>query len=204
MKFINKNKHGFTLVEVMLAIAIICLIGGLFVELIYATTDSYYRTYNQNDATDYAQLYARAIENNILRDIDISADGTYIYSIEPDATGCPYYLQRDGVNLFSTGLAQMTNSSGVAKWRIYIGDVTYTNNVCSYTIYMVDNYRSPGTLVLEYPTSFYVPEGNGMFFKDTGARTIQIMEEGTHSINVTKNNATITLYVCGDMSLTLS
>lgn len=206
MKSILKNKRGFTLIEVMLAIAIICLIGGLFVELLCATTDSYYRTYNQNDAADYAQLYARAIENNILRDIDVSPDDTYEYSIVGDGSGCPYFLQREGTNLFSSGLAQITNSSGVPKWRIYIGDVTYTDHVCSYTLYMVDNYRNPGTLVLEYPTSFYVPEGNTAFYKADGSapRTIQIMETGTHEIRVTWDNHSRTIYVAGSMNVTLS
>ena len=175
MKYYKKNKRGFTLIEIMLAIAIICLIGGLFVELIYATTESYYRSYNQNDATDYAQLYAKAIENNVLRDCDLAPDGPHTFRIEDDPAGVPYLLCHDSTDVFAGKLAQIVNENGVAKWRIYIGNVNYTSEgMFTYTIYMVDNYRNPGTLVLEYDAGFWIPQdkyGNGKVYTVTPGST---------------------------------
>ena len=51
-KFSKSSKKGFTLVEMMLAIAIIMLISGLFVSLIIAVKDSFYRVYNDDDSSD--------------------------------------------------------------------------------------------------------------------------------------------------------
>ena len=175
MRYYYKNKRGFTLVEVMLAIAIICLIGGLFVELIYATTESYYRSYTQNDATDYAQLYAKAIENNVLRDCDLAADGAHTFRIADDPAGVPYLLMHDTNDVFAGKLAQIVYDNGVAKWRIYIGNVNYTaDGMFTYTIYMVDNYRNPGTLALQYDAGFWIPQdkyGNNKTYTVTPGAT---------------------------------
>jgi prepilin-type N-terminal cleavage/methylation domain-containing protein len=51
-----KNKKGFTLLELMLSIAIILIISGLLVGLIVAIKDGYMTVYNQNDSADYALL----------------------------------------------------------------------------------------------------------------------------------------------------
>ncbi len=182
MRYYYKNKRGFTLIEVMLAIAIICLIGGLFVELLFAATGSYNRTYNQNDATDYAQLYAKAIENNVLRDCDIGTVGNHTFKIEDDPAGVPYLLCHDSSDVFAGKLAQIVYDNGVAKWQIYIGNVNYTaDGMFTYTIYMVDNYRDPDTLILTYNAGFWIPQdkyGNGKTYTITPGPTNTVNCDG--------------------------
>ena len=182
MRYYYKNKRGFTLIEVMLAIAIICLIGGLFVELLFAATGSYNRTYNQNDATDYAQLYAKAIENNVLRDCDIGTVGTHTFKIEDDPAGVPYLLCHDSSDVFAGKLAQIVYDNVVAKWQIYIGNVNYTaDGMFTYTIYMVDNYRDPDTLILTYNAGFWIPQdkyGNGKTYTITPGPTNTVNCDG--------------------------
>lgn len=63
------NKKGFTLIEMMLAIAVTLIISGLFVSLIVAVRSSFYRAYNDDDCADIAAMYAQALENQILLDI---------------------------------------------------------------------------------------------------------------------------------------
>ena len=69
----RSNKRGFTLVEMLLAIAITLLISGLFVTLIATVRASYYRTYNDNDCADIAAMYAEALENTVLYDVQNGA-----------------------------------------------------------------------------------------------------------------------------------
>ena len=52
MKIIKKNKKGFTLLELMLSIAIITLLSGLLIILVISIKDSFMTVYNQNDSAD--------------------------------------------------------------------------------------------------------------------------------------------------------
>lgn len=158
------NKKGFTLLEMMLSIAIIVLVSGLFVSLILATKDSYYRTYNRNDSTDYAALYSQALENQILRDWQMMptiSEGEVCYGITRDGTSA---LGREVGSSFTSptpifNLSQMTNKDGNIKWEIYIGNVSWddTNNKLTYTIYIVDNYLNPGSLQSTYTSTIWLP-----------------------------------------------
>ena len=163
------NKKGFTLLEMMLSIAIIVLVSGLFVSLILATKDSYYRTYNRNDSTDYAALYSQALENQILRDWQMmpTINDTIKYGITVDGTSS---LAREVGGGFHSptpifNLSQMTNKNGDIKWEIYIGNVVWdeTNNKLTYTIYIVDNYYNPGSLQSTYTSSIWLPVHNDEF-----------------------------------------
>lgn len=163
------NKKGFTLLEMMLSIAIIVLVSGLFVSLILATKDSYYRTYNRNDSTDYAALYSQALENQILRDWQMmpTINDTIKYGITADGTSS---LAREVGGSFQHptpifNLSQMTNKNGDIKWEIYIGNVVWDeeNNKLTYTIYIVDNYYHPGSLQSTYTSSIWLPVHNDEF-----------------------------------------
>lgn len=57
MRRINKNRRGFTLVEMMLSLAIIAIIFGLTTALMISISESFTMTYNLNDASDYAMLW---------------------------------------------------------------------------------------------------------------------------------------------------
>lgn len=166
MRCISKrnNKKAFTLVELMLAIAIIVLISSLFLSLMIAIKDSYYRVYNANDSTDYAQLYAQAIENVILRDTqsNIAGGSSITYSI---STSDSAFLV-NGVPAFT--LEQMTNNDGNLKWNIYLDkDGTYfdeASGMFHYKFVFVDGYDyefgNPGTVQLEYEGAFWIPHFN--------------------------------------------
>lgn len=151
MKIIKKNKRAFTLVEVMLAIAIIMLIMGLFVSLIYAVRDSFYRTYTSNDAADYAYLYSQAVENYIIKNAEQDPGTPHTYEI--DAIHDSQFLC-DGTAPFT--LTQMVKD-GNPKWKIYMYAKDLGNGMISYTLYLVDNYNNPGELVMTYESTLWIP-----------------------------------------------
>ena len=68
------NKRGFTLIEMLLAIAVTMIICGLFFTLVIAIRSSYYRSYNDDDCADIAQMYGAALENQVLYDIQNGLD----------------------------------------------------------------------------------------------------------------------------------
>lgn len=179
-KITGKNKLGFTLIEVMLAIAIILLISGLFVSLIIATHESYYTTYNYNDSTDYCQMYGKIIQDRILadrQDSSLVSGAARTYSM--DATSCQFV---SGVTPV-VELPRVTNRDGTVKWIFAISDVDFdsTTNMCNIEITVIDNYRNPGTPLYTYSFGFWVPN---MLDKqgDPVGDTIEVRQGTNHAV----------------------
>jgi len=80
MKAIKKSRKGFTLVEVMLSVAIICLLGGCIASLCMSISGSFTTTYNIDDAADYAMLYAKGFENSFLATTQKSGNKNDVYT----------------------------------------------------------------------------------------------------------------------------
>lgn len=80
MKAMKKSRKGFTLVEVMLSVAIICLLGGCIASLCMSISGSFTTTYNIDDAADYAMLYAKGFENSFLATTQMSGNKNDQYS----------------------------------------------------------------------------------------------------------------------------
>lgn len=159
MNKITKNyKKGFTLVEVMLAIAIVMLVSGLFVSLIIATHGSYYKTYNYNDSTDYCQMYAKVIQDKIQSD---RQDGSF-------STGSRKYVMNASTCQFcpsgsATPVVEMprvfARGGTVPKWVFCISDVSFdeSTGMCDIEITVVDQVYDPGEILYTYNFGFYVP-----------------------------------------------
>jgi len=113
----RSNKRGFTLVEMLLAIAIALIISGLFVSLIVSIRASYYRSYNDDDCADIATIYAEALENTVIYDIQNDLGDT-IFIDESD-----HYILKHGTPAVSvihelpSGFNTASTTSGV-KWVI--------------------------------------------------------------------------------------
>lgn len=143
MKRIYSSKRGFTLVEMMLALAIIVIIGWTTVALMFCIKDSFMTTYNTNDSSDYAVLYANGIENAYLRHTQ-NKTSTEL-SIDPVNS----ILKDNGTQVFAPMQMKTTNvNSGleVDKWEIrayYKIDKTDGASVVKYKVFVVDNYYSP-------------------------------------------------------------
>ena len=148
------NKHGFTLVEMMLAIAITLLISGLFITLIATIRASYYRTYNDDDCADIAAMYAEALENTILYDIQnhVASDTIQLdsHSILTNTNGA-CRINFDGIDNF--------NSNGTDdKWIIrMVCHFDASTGEFRYKFYFLDNYINPGYLHAVYEGSFWIP-----------------------------------------------
>ncbi|MCQ2532179.1 MAG: type II secretion system GspH family protein [Saccharofermentans sp.] len=184
MKRIGKRtKKGFTLVEMLLAIAITLVISILFVNLIIAVKDSFYRVYNDDDSTDIAALYAQALENQMIYDSQNGNANTY--RISPTDYILVTYDGSTETDTF--GFRALTdfnvNKDGVYKWRVYLQVRTESDGVTlaktdaagnkvapgtvQYTLYVVDNYYDPGKLVQTYTGSFWLPDHLGFATGDT-------------------------------------
>lgn len=148
MRFVHNSKRGFTLVEMMLALAIITIIGWTTVALMIAIKDSFMTTYNVNDSSDYAMLYANAFENSYLQHTRDNSTATI--GVNPSDS----ILMADSTPVFTPRQMKthnQTTNQVVDKWvvRIYFSFNTsdYAQNV-KYKIFVIDNYYSPTRKVL--------------------------------------------------------
>ena len=156
----RNSKRGFTLVEMMLAIAITLLISGLFVTLIATIRASYYRTYNDNDCAEIAAMYAEALENTVLYDVQHHQGDTIKIGdhsvLENTNTACPIVFASD-FNRVTTTLEDGTVGTK-DKWIIRM-ICSYDNSTGEfrYKFFFLDNYIQPGYLHYVYEGSFWIP-----------------------------------------------
>lgn len=169
MRMVNKSKKGFTLVEMMLSLAIIAIVSGCLYTLVFAIKDSYLNTFNSDDSTDYAMLFARGFENSFLASVQdntvfagskkkitwkIGLNGTeqaLLKSVEGGATTPVFTCAQ--LKVIPSG-----SSTPVDKWKIYMTfDWNNATKVVTYTVYVVDNYYSPGVVKSAYTSSVYLP-----------------------------------------------
>lgn len=164
MKALKKSKKGFTLVEMILSLAIICIIGGVIAGICVAISNSFSTTYNIDDSTDYAMLYANGFENSFLSKACGQTGGSgdkWQWSVDPVSNvPCLNVSYKDGTpspvfepNFINT----KTGSSSDSKWEVRMFYKWDAGSQCvSYKIFIKDNY-SATHFVYMYEGSFWVP-----------------------------------------------
>lgn len=158
MMQVHKNKRGFTLVEMMLALAIITILGWTTVALMIAIKDSFMTTYNTNDSADYAVMYGNGFENSYLAHTQNNTDGKFY--IAPTGS---VLMQNDSDAVFTTRQMKTTNlktNKVVDKWNIRVFfNVTDTDasQIVKYKVYVLDNYYSPNKVMSIYEGSVWAP-----------------------------------------------
>lgn len=183
MRKYNKNKKGFSLVEMVLAIAIIVLIGGVIAGVCAAISNSFITTYNIDDAADYAMLYARGFENSFLANTQSKATSgaSWKWFIEnPDGlSGNVPTLTME----FADGSTQPVftpqflaqGSSSDSKWAISMFyKYDSTNKTIRYRIFIRDN--ADRDFVTRYDGSFWIPRMEDCAEQDNvgSSRTVEL------------------------------
>ena len=189
MKRQIKSRRGFTLVEMLLSLAIICMIGGVIGGLCVSIANSFATTYNIDDSADYAMLYAKGFENSFLATTQGNGakDDYWTWSISNSkGVGGPPLLQisKNGgtpSNVFTPRFIGTTSSP--SKWSVIMFYATEQKNTGSnksllvkYRIYMRDNY-SRTSYIYRYDGSFWIPrffERANMAGPDATGRAITV------------------------------
>jgi type II secretory pathway pseudopilin PulG len=180
----SKKRVGFTLVEMVLSIAIILMIGGVIAGVCVSISNSFVTTYNVDDSADYAMLYARGFENSFLKYTQVDGVGNTgkncSWYVKPNAAGIPYLYRKDSGNneipVFEPNF-MTTGSSSSPKWVVCMFfNLDDTNKVVNYRIFIKDNY-SDTNFMYRYDGSFWVPR-----FEDR-AKAANVA--GTRSIDTT-------------------
>lgn len=184
MRRTHKSKKGFTLLEVMLSIAIIAIIGGLYVTMLLSVHESHNTIYNVDNSTDYAMLYAKAIENDVLGSVQDENPDNATWMVDP-AQSC--LITKNGTPIFTLKQNQVGGPGAKKnKWNVQMTfdvdaqklDAQTYNYTVKYDITVVDNFYDPGRITAQYSSSFVVPHfGNG---------TIEATGSGQNQLKFTK------------------
>ena len=186
MRHIRNSKRGFTLVELLLAMAIITIIGWTTVALMIAIKDSFMTTYNVNDSADYAILYANGFENAFLAATQNNTDNRTFRVREADNVLC---RDKDTGEVFHPSQMKTTRRKDgvvVDKWlvRMYFKVESNDASQCvKYRIYVLDNYYSPDLKVMNvYEGTIWPPHigfnritltNNGDYTNDAGHKYVE-------------------------------
>ena len=128
MKRLSKHKLGFSLVEMVLVLAIICLLGGIIGGLCIAISNSFITTINLDDSSDYALLFARGFENSFLANSQKQGpSGNCVWYVDSSTSKASYPTLRVVTPTAPSGKTDRDNAvfepeflgeNGTYKWDI--------------------------------------------------------------------------------------
>lgn len=148
------SKKGFTLIEMLLAIAITMIISGLFISLIVSIRSSYYRSYNDVDCSDIAAMYAEALENTVLYDMQNGIDDKISLNSSGILTNTAGTINFSGIDNFN----RADGGDAGRKWDIrMICNFNTSTGEFRYRFFFVDKYINTDYLHYVYEGSFWIP-----------------------------------------------
>ena len=189
MRRISIKRKGFTLVEMVLVLAITLLIGSVVAGVCLAVSNSFITTYNIDDSSDYAMLYAKGFENSFLT--YTQADGVvgsswkwYIANPGGKSGNIPTLTRQKTTDATSAEAVfnptNMNSASGEnSKWAVAMFYKYDEDTACvNYRIFVRDNYSNTN-YVSRYDGCFWIPRIEECADYDGvgGARAVELAGE---------------------------
>ena len=189
-RFSKSKKRGFSLVEMVLAIAIVVMIGGVIAGLCASISNSFITTYNIDDAADYALLYAKAFENSFIANTQVyDSDPNELKGMEwtwyvndPETDGNSdvptlRVITPNGVDSPVFTPKHMGNSASAYKWSVRMFyKYDSSDNSVKYLIFVKDAFTDTD-FVYTYEGCFWLPryDDRASFSGVEGTRAIDLV-----------------------------
>lgn len=165
----TKNRKGFTLIEMVLVIAITMIIIPMVLATFIIIHRSHENVIFTNDAKDFAYLNQRTIDNILVNAVraETSSNTTPVagYSVIHVEDG--HQLMVNDTPAFSYQHYPDPSGSGEPKWYMEIEFIAQGNNTVDYTIHIFD--RDTGEQFYQLHTSSYLPNAAPDDIIDGGA-----------------------------------
>lgn len=193
MKKIRRKRKGFTLVEMVLVLAITVMLGGIIAGVCASISNSFLTTYNIDDATDYAMLYAKGFENSFLTNCQADMEGSEGHALKwritnpgGQAGSVPTLtvitLDEDGNDGAGTAVFDPANlysvsSTQKSKWAVSMFfKYDAANCYVDYRIFVKDNLGN-SKYVTRYDGGFWIPrmEDCAKYDNKEGLRTVEVV-----------------------------
>lgn len=150
----KKNRVGFTLLEMVLVLAIMVMISAYLMSTFKIVNISHLRVATVNDMHDYASLNLRAIENSLCNATVIkAADSDHIIKCKANDP----YIKKDSGNLLGT-FQQYGSGTDSGKWLITLTFKTHpASKTVDVTISFKDNNSPSSGVVYSDTKTIYCP-----------------------------------------------
>lgn len=188
MRKISKNnysKRAFTLIEMMLAIAISMLFVSLIFATFYIVNSSHAKVAVINDAKDFASLNMNAVSNMIinsdyilLSNVPISTYDTrdYLSAFYDSSTSSKLLYGTTASSAVAFSYDQYTVTGGTVKWKISPSFSKDSAHSVKVNLDIIDN--STGTVYYTLTKTIFlanVIKANGIAYYDAAAATKSIV-----------------------------
>lgn len=204
MRKINRKKKGFTLVEMVLVLAITVMLGGIIAGVCASISNSFVTTYNIDDSTDYAMLYAKGFENSFLTNCQADMEGSSEHAIKWRITNpagevgsvptlSMIMLDTEGndgtaVPVFEPQNLYSVSSTEKSKWAVSMFfKYDQANSYIDYRIFVKDNMSGSSNYVTRYDGGFWIPrmEDCAKYDGKLGSRTVEVVGTPLTKTNLT-------------------
>ena len=168
MKKFFKNKKAFTLVEMLLALAILLMSVAIFFSVIVLVVKSHNNVASINDLADYAMLNGKAFENTIQNAktlnkgsnvIDINSDNQLCLNGSPLFNLEQYKTIPDGTkNKWTLSFTYTVNATGVVDYVFTVKDAV-TPSMDG--LYVENGYNYAGSVYVPHLEAKNIAAGGG-------------------------------------------
>lgn len=169
MRKYNKSRKGFTLLEVVLAIAIMMLTASVFFSLILVVVKSHTNVVAANDMADFAMLNGRAIENAVINSKSIGESGSKKIKVTGNR------ICKGAIPLVSMEQYEIIPSND--KWEI---SVSFRSEAATRMVYYTITLKDQANKIdginkytYTYSGSVYIPHGT---VKDSSGDTLLVKD----------------------------
>lgn len=176
-KSCNRRKKGFTLLELVLAMAIMLIVIPFVFGTFYIINVSHANVTLINDAKDYAALNGRAIENILINSKAVNVSS----STSSEAGYTVLSFNADGVLLLNGNppftYDQYTVEDGTQKWILAVTFLLDpgTKSI-NYTIQVKDNTKTGKPVKYTLSSSVYLPSAQADLLVGSSGTVVKFYE----------------------------
>lgn len=158
-KYYKSNKKGFTLVEMMLAIAIMMLVSAFFITMLWSIINGHSYVAYENDLADFAALNAQALETELLQATSIGTGGHHL-SVDG------LVLAKDDHKLFDVNEYQGRADGEVLKYTL---SATFSVDADFGVVIYIFWFQGSTGMEQVYRGSVYIPTAKNVSFTEVNS-----------------------------------
>lgn len=200
----NRNKKGFTLVELIVVMCLMGIIMAAVMALVAPTSKYYYKVQTTKDQENCALSVGKAINNELQYALAVEVYSSDVESVSPtDPSKFTNYIKIDNVTARSSSKKHATGivykgTTATHSESVVMGEATYDENAFKITLSEYNNQKGNNFIMLDFESNPMKYEG-GSYVKNT-----DVKYNSSLSVNFSNINSSLTMGVSRADSISVS
>lgn len=200
----NRNKKGFTLVELIVVMCLMGIIMAAVMALLAPTSKYYYKVQTTKDQENCALSVGKAINNELQYALAVEVYSSDTASVSPtDPSKFTNYIKIDNVTARSSSKKHATGivykgTTATHSESVVMGEATYDENAFKITLSEYNNQKGNNFIMLDFESNPMKYEG-GSYVKNT-----DVKYNSSLSVNFSNINSSLTMGVSRADSISVS